>query len=135
MSLQALYMVFTMDIGSQNGFFPYLLVGKRYPLLPWIMTLHKEGQQYSILELLYNKKHKCGCLIVESVFGVLKKSFKELLCKTNLDVTLVLDGFTWCCLLLRGTLSVKVRIYVCQTTILGVYSIIVQPIFYHPITI
>jgi hypothetical protein len=121
MSFQAQYMVFNMDIGSQNGFFPYLLVDKRYPLFPWIMTLHKEGQQYSILELLYNKRHIWGCLIVENAFGILKKSFRELLCKTNLDVTLVLDGFIWCCLFLRGALSVKFGIYVRQTIILRGY--------------
>jgi hypothetical protein len=102
----AQYMVFNVDISCQNGFSPYLLVNERYPLLSWIMTLHKEGQQYSILELLNNKRHKCGCLIVKNAFGILKKSFKELLCKTNLDVTLVPNGFTWCCLLLKGTLNV-----------------------------
>ncbi len=112
MSLQVQYMVFNMDIGNQNGFSPNLFINKRYPLLLWIMTLHKEGQQYSILELLYNKRHICGCLIVKNAFGILKKSFRELLCKTNLDVTLVLDGFIWCCLLLRGTFSVKFGIYV-----------------------
>lgn len=34
---------FNMEKGSQNGFNPYLLNGKGYLLLPWIMTPHKEG--------------------------------------------------------------------------------------------
>ncbi len=76
MCFQVQYMVFNMDISSQNGFFPYLLVDKGYPLLPQIMTFHKEGQQYSILELLYNKRHICGCLIVENAFGIVKKEFQ-----------------------------------------------------------
>jgi hypothetical protein len=57
----------------------------KYPLFPWIMTFHKEGQQHSMFELLYNKKHKCGCSIM---------NFWKLLYKIDLDITLVLDVFT-----------------------------------------
>jgi hypothetical protein len=42
------------------------------------MTPFKEEGQHSILELLYNRKHKQGRLIVENVFSNLKKTFREL---------------------------------------------------------
>jgi len=46
--------------GGEEGFSLYLLGDKRYLLLLWILTTHKEGQQHSMLEFLYNKKHKQG---------------------------------------------------------------------------
>jgi hypothetical protein len=39
---------------------PYLLGDKDYQLLPCFMTLHKEREHHSFLELLYNHKHKRG---------------------------------------------------------------------------
>ncbi len=51
-----------------------------------------------ILELLYNKKRKCGNFVVEKSFIILKKTFQKLLGKINLHVTFVPDVFT-CCLL------------------------------------
>jgi hypothetical protein len=85
--------------GSQEGFAPYLLGDKGYSLLPWIMTPHKEGQQHFVLELLYNRKHKQGQLVVENAFSTLKQSFREFLYKTNIDVNLVPNVFTCLCLL------------------------------------
>jgi hypothetical protein len=43
---------------------PFYLCGdKGYPLLLWLMTLHKEKREvHSILELLYHHKHKKGQL-------------------------------------------------------------------------
>jgi hypothetical protein len=61
-----------------DGFPPYLLGDKGYQLITWIMTPFKEEGQHSILELLYNRKHKQGRLIVENVFSNLKKTFREL---------------------------------------------------------
>jgi hypothetical protein len=61
-----------------DGFPPYLLGDKGYPLINWIMMPFKEEGQHSILELLYNRKHKQGRLIVENVFSNLKKTFREL---------------------------------------------------------
>jgi hypothetical protein len=80
--------------GSQEGFAPYLLGDKGCSLLPWIMTPHKEGQQQSVLELLYNRKHKQGQLVVENAFSILKQSFREFLYKTNIGVNLVPNVFT-----------------------------------------
>jgi hypothetical protein len=38
-------------------------------------------------------------VVVENVFGILKKTFKELLHKLDLSVTFLLDVFTYYCLL------------------------------------
>lgn len=37
--------------------------------------------------------------MVENSFGILKKTFKQLLHKLDLSVTFLLDVFTYCCLL------------------------------------
>ncbi len=81
-----------------NGFPSYLLGDKGYPLITWIMTPFKKEGQHSILEILYNRKHKRGRLVVENIFGILKKTFKELQ-KFELHVTFLHDVFTCCCLL------------------------------------
>ncbi len=44
--------------------------------------------------------------MVENVFGILKKTFKELLHKLDLNVTFLLDVFTYCCLL-HNLLKIK----------------------------
>ncbi len=44
--------------------------------------------------------------MVETVFGILKKTFKELLHKLDLSVTFLLDVFTYCCLL-HNLLKIK----------------------------
>ncbi len=77
-----------------DGVFPYLLNDKGYPLICWIMTPFKKEGQHSILELLYNRKHKRGKLVVENSFG---KIFKEIQ-KFDLHVTFLFDVCT-CCLL------------------------------------
>lgn len=79
---------------SQDWLTPYLHGVMGYPLLPWFMTLHKENKKHhSILELLYNCKDKWGKLVVENTFGILKQAFIELLKKTKLHVTIVLNVF------------------------------------------
>jgi len=47
---------------------------KGYSLLPLIITPHKEGQNHSILKILYNKKHKHRWSLVKNAFGILKKT-------------------------------------------------------------
>jgi hypothetical protein len=84
--------------GSQEGFTPYLFGDKGYSLLPWIMILHKETITFYAWTL-YNRKHKWGWLVVKNAFGILKQNFWEFLYKINIDVNLVLDVFTCCCLL------------------------------------
>jgi hypothetical protein len=71
---------------------------KRYPLISWITTPFKEEGPHMNLELLYNKKHKCGRFVVENSFSILKKTFQKLLEKINLHVTFVPNVST-CCLL------------------------------------
>ncbi len=44
--------------------------------------------------------------MVETVFGILKNTFKELLHKLDLSVTFLLDVFTYCCLL-HNLLKIK----------------------------
>jgi hypothetical protein len=42
-------------VKGQDGFTPYLLGHKGYPLLFWLMTSHRVGET-NILDILYNKK-------------------------------------------------------------------------------
>ena len=83
---------------SEEGFRPYLLGDKGYPLLPWILTPYREGR-LTVLEELYNRKHKCGRSVVENTFGILKQSFRELGKKSELHVTFLPDVVVACCYL------------------------------------
>jgi hypothetical protein len=62
------------------------------------MTPFKEEGQHSILEPLYNRKHKRRKSIVENSFGILNKTFKEMQ-KFDLHVTSLFVVCTCCCLL------------------------------------
>jgi hypothetical protein len=105
--------LFDMATTSQDGIPPYLLGDKRYPLLPWLMTLHKEdGEVHSILQLLYKRKHKKGRSVVENPFDIFKQTFRELLTKTKLHIIIVPIVFFACCLfhnLLLGRKKVDVE--------------------------
>ena len=83
---------------SEEGFRPYLLGDKGYPLLPWILTPHREGR-LTVLEELYNRKHKRGRSVVENTFRILKQSFRELGKKSELHVTFLPDVVVACCYL------------------------------------
>jgi hypothetical protein len=99
---------FHITIGSYNGIPPYLLGNMKYPLLSWLMTLHKEdGEVHLVLELFYNRKHNRGRLVVENAFGILKQNFIKLLKETKLHITIVLDVFSTCCLLHNLSLGRK----------------------------
>jgi len=76
-----------------DGFSLYLLGDKGYTLITWIMTPFKKEGQHSILDILYNRKHKRGRLVVENFFSILKKIFRKLQ-KFELHVTFLHDVFT-----------------------------------------
>jgi hypothetical protein len=67
--------LFEIGKASQNGFAPYLVGDKGYPLISWIMMPYNEEGQHLILEFLYNMKHKRDHFVVENAFSILKKTF------------------------------------------------------------
>jgi hypothetical protein len=71
---------------SMDGFPPFLLGDSGYPLLPWLMTPHR-GHIHTVIESLYNWKLRRGWGVVEKAFGILKQTWRELLQKTELEVT------------------------------------------------
>lgn len=70
---------------------PYLIVNNGYPLFSWLMTPHRQVGDvwHTIFKALYNKHLSQGRSVVDNLFGILKKSFKELLLKTNLHLILL----------------------------------------------
>jgi hypothetical protein len=83
---------------GQEGFSPFLLGDKGYPLLSWLMTPPKEGN-HNLFEMLYNRKHKQVRFVIENVFGVLKKIFHELQRKIEMHINFAPNYITCCCLL------------------------------------
>ncbi len=67
-------------------------------MIDWIMIPCKE-EEHNILERLYNKKTQEGKVLVDNVFGILKKTFHELHEKFDVHVAIVLDLVTCCCIL------------------------------------
>jgi len=65
------------------------------------MIPHKQSAniRHTFLEILYNKHLSKGRNVVENAFEILKKTFKELLVKSNLH-TLFLPDVVTCCFLL-----------------------------------
>lgn len=85
---------------NQDGIPPYLLGDKGYPLLSWILTPVKDdGHELSVIEYIYNKKHRRGRSVVENAFGILKQSWRELLHGSELDVKFIPDVVVCCCVL------------------------------------
>jgi hypothetical protein len=64
---------------------------------------HKNVQNLSVLETLFNRKLRKGCCVVENVFGILKQTFRELLVKSKLEVIFLPDVIT-CCAILHNIL-------------------------------
>lgn len=62
--------LFEIEKASQNGFAPYILDDKGYPLISWIITPYKKEGEPFVLELLYNKKHKNGCSILKMFLAI-----------------------------------------------------------------
>jgi hypothetical protein len=84
---------------NMDGFPPYLIGDSGYPLLPWLMTPHKNHCNPNVIESLFSRKLCRGRIVVENAFGILKQTWRELLNKTNLDVTYLPDVITACMLL------------------------------------
>jgi hypothetical protein len=88
------------DSGCQDVIPPYLLVDKGYPLASWFLTPFKEeGEPRSVVEELYNKRHRRGRSVVENAFGLMKTNWREMLGKTSLSVEIVPDVLYACCIL------------------------------------
>ena len=88
---------------SFEGFSPYLLADSGYPVLPWLMVPHRGPGNLPIADTLFNRKLRRGRCVVENAFGILKQSFRELLVKSDLQVTFLPDVIT-CCAILHNIL-------------------------------
>jgi hypothetical protein len=89
-----------VESGYQEGYPPYLLADKGYQNLAWMLTPFKhDGQPLAVAEVLYNRRHRRGRSVVENAFGLLKESWRELLHKTELHITVVPDVVNACCIL------------------------------------
>jgi hypothetical protein len=86
---------------SQEGFSPYLIGDKGYPLYPWLITPYRDlptGNR-SLQEWLFNRKLSTGRCVVENSFGILKQSFRELGRLSKMHVTTFPNVIVACCLL------------------------------------
>ena len=65
---------------SWEGFSPYLIPGKGYPLYPWLNIPYRDllRRNRSLQERFFNCKLSIGRCVVENAFGILKQSFWEL---------------------------------------------------------
>ncbi len=88
---------------------PYLITNKGYLLLPCLMIPHKQSGnvQHIIFEALYNKHLSWNISDVEIFFSILKKSFWNLLLKTNLHVLFLLDVIICRCIMYNMILGGK----------------------------
>ena len=78
---------------AQHGFSPYLIGDKGYPLLPWLLTPYRDRPAAPRINAhrLFSTKLRKGRLVVEHVFGIFKQMFRELIVKSNLNVTFLPD--------------------------------------------
>jgi hypothetical protein len=59
---------------NMDGFPPYLIGDSGYPLLPWLMTPHKNHCNPNVIESLFSRKLCRGRIVVENAFGILKQN-------------------------------------------------------------
>lgn len=85
---------------SHEGFSPYLIGDGGNPLLPWLMTPHRNTQNEprTYEQGLFNHKLSKGRSVVENAFEIFKQCFRELRVKFDLHVTFP-DIIVCCCLL------------------------------------
>ncbi len=84
---------FHFDHGCQNGIYQYIIGDKGYPLLPWLVIPHKHNiaTKLILLEAFYNRHIFRRRVIVENAFKILKRTFRNLLLKTNLDIIFIIN--------------------------------------------
>jgi hypothetical protein len=91
--------LFQKNRGEKN-IWPYIYGDKGYPLLPWLIWFcTNKLETWNILGALFNKHLIRGKSVVEIVFRTLKKTFRELILKTNLHIPFVLIVVVCCCIL------------------------------------
>jgi hypothetical protein len=70
----------------------------RLPLIIHSLTL-LGNSCLMVLQMLFNKQLCWGRSVVENSFGILKKTFRELILKTNLHVLFILVVVVCCCII------------------------------------
>jgi hypothetical protein len=63
------------------------------------VSFKDDDHERSVLEALFNKRHRRGRSVVENAFGLLKESWQILLNRCDLHVKIIPDVFVCCCIL------------------------------------
>lgn len=84
-----------------EGFTPYLIGDKGYPVFPWLITPYRDipGGRRSVQEQLFNRRLSRARSVVENAFGILKQTFRELHSATDLHIRILPDVVVCCCIL------------------------------------
>ncbi len=91
-----------------EGIRPYIIDDKGYLFLPWLMVLHQQmGVHHYVFQAFFNKRLNHARVVVENNFKILKKTFWELLNKSNLNVHFLPNVVVCCCMLHNMILNGK----------------------------